>query len=279
MIKEKPMKLKEKYAMEDLIELMSILRSEQGCPWDREQTHESIKHNVVEEAYEVVDAITSEGPDRLADELGDLLMQVVFHSQMAREKGEFSFEDVLYHICTKLISRHTHLFGNDQGKAGSAAEVLHLWEENKKKEKNQRSQTQAMKEVSRAFPALVRAQKIQKKASQSGFDWEDPKDVIQKIEEEILEIQQAFEIADPKERKCKVEEEIGDLLFSVVNTARFAQVDSETALDQANRKFIRRFGKLENEYIAKGLAMKEASLEELDKVWNRIKAEESGGTR
>jgi len=272
------MKKKEKYTIEDLLELMAFLRSDKGCPWDKEQTHDSIKHNIVEEAYEVVDTISDNDPVAMADELGDLLLQIVFHSQMAKEKDEFDFDDVLKNICDKLISRHTHLFGNEAGqietKYSTSEKVIDLWETNKKKEKNQKTQTQAMKEISRAYPSLIKAYKIQKKAGQAGFDWEDPGDVLDKVYEEIEELRQVT-LENKSEIELKVvEEELGDLLFSVVNFSRFIKVDPEVALDRANKKFIRRFEKVEEEFTRQGRSMLEIPLEELDEVWDEVKKQE-----
>jgi len=272
------MKKKDKYTIQDLLELMALLRGENGCPWDKEQTHESIKHNIVEEAYEVVDTISDNDAVAMADELGDLLLQIVFHSQMAKEKGEFDFNDVLKNICDKLISRHTHLFGEEAGqkdtKYSTPENVIDLWELNKKKEKNQKSQTQAMKEISRAYPALIKAYKIQKKAAQAGFDWDDPKDVLDKVYEEIDELKQVT-LDNKSEMDFKVvEEELGDLLFSVVNYSRFMKVDPEVALDRANKKFIGRFEKVEIEFAKQGRNMLETPLEELDEVWDKVKLQE-----
>lgn len=265
---------KENYKIDDLLELMKFLRSENGCPWDREQTHDSIKHNVIEEAYEVVDAISSKDPGMLSDELGDLLLQVVFHSQMAKETDEFDFDDVVRSICEKLISRHTHLFSENEDAAESPEDVVSLWEKNKKKEKNQGSQAQSMKEIARALPALMRAYKIQKKASQSGFDWDNIDDVTLKIHEELDEIKGAMRTSDPQERIAKVEMELGDLLFSVVNYARFLGVDPEIALDKSSNKFIRRFERVEQEFTNRNIDMKSSPLSELDEVWDRIKTED-----
>ena len=262
---------KDHYSMDDLLSLMRFLRSENGCPWDKEQTHQSIKKNVIEEAYDVVDAIDSDQPERLADELGDLLLQAVFHCQMAAEDKVFDFSDIVDHLCKKLISRHTHLFGEVRDEADSSEKVLALWEKNKKSEKRQHRQTQAMKEIPRALPALQRAYKIQKKAKQVGFDWEERKDVLLKIEEEIQEVEDAFQII---ENKTEVEMEIGDLLFAVVNYARFLDVEPEIALDKANQKFIRRFESVEEKVLSSGKKMEHATLEELDQVWNEVKRSE-----
>lgn len=272
------MQKKDSYTIEDLLELMDFLRSENGCPWDREQTHESIKHNLVEEAYEVVDTISDNNPTAMADELGDLLLQIVFHSRMAKENGDFDFDDVLKNICDKLISRHTHLFGEEakqtKGGYGTPEKVIDLWEKNKRGEKNQKTHTQSMKEISRAYPSLVKAFKIQKKAKQAGFDWNNPEDAFKKIYEEADELKKATLYSRDDFDKAHAEEELGDLLFSVVNYSRFIGIDPETALDKANNKFIRRFEKVEDKFLNEGKNMADLPLEELDKVWNHVKHEE-----
>ena len=272
------MKKKEKYTIEDLLDLMAFLRSENGCPWDREQTHESIKHNIVEEAYEVVDTIEDNNPVALADELGDMLLQIVFHSQMAKEAGDFVFDDVLKNICDKLISRHSHLFGKEaadkESRYNTPENVIDLWEKNKRGEKNQKTQTQAMKEISRAFPSLIKAYKIQKKAGQAGFDWDNPEDVLDKIYEETDELKAATLSRVEKTDFKKAQEELGDLLFSVVNYSRFIGVDPEVALDLANKKFINRFEKVEEEFRAMGRNMSQTPIKELDEVWDKVKKQE-----
>lgn len=271
---------KDTYTMEDLLEIMRFLRSENGCPWDREQTHQSIKSNVVEEAFEVVDAIDSSEPGRISDELGDLLLQVVFHSQMASEADEFDFSDVLRAICDKLISRHTHLFGENTDKADSAESVLALWDRNKLKEKKQTSHTHAMKAIPRGFPALLRAYKIQKKAARAGFDWKETDDVAAKVEEEFAEVREAVAIRNSGNdfsramNQDELEGEIGDLFFALVNYSRFLDIEPEIALDKANTKFIRRFEEVENRTAGSGLDMKAMSLPELDVIWEDIKTSE-----
>lgn len=260
--------IKDKYTVDDLLRIMRFLRSPEGCPWDREQTHMSIRGNVVEEAYEVVDAIESSSSERVSDELGDLLLQIVFHSQMAKEAGEYDFEDVVGNICRKLVSRHTHIFGEDSEKGKSSEAVLDLWDSNKKKEKKHTSQTQAMLDVPRSFPSLLRAYKIQRKAAKAGFDWKETDDVAAKVEEEFREIREAV-------NRDEVIDEFGDLLFSVVNYARFLEIDPELALDRANNKFIRRFGKVESLADENGLNMKDMSIDELDKLWEKVKADET----
>lgn len=271
---------KDCYSMDDLLALMKFLRSEKGCPWDKEQTHQSIKKNVIEEAYEVVDAIDDGQPERLADELGDLLLQVIFHCQIASEKKAFDFAEVADHLSKKLISRHTHLFGEVLDEADSPEKVLALWEINKKNEKQQQKQTQAMNEIPRVLPSLQRAFKIQKKANHAGFDWADRKDVLAKIKEETDEVEAAAQVleqcekSDLQEYKKEVEMEIGDLLFAVVNYARFLDVDPEIALDKANRKFIDRFEFVEEKVLSTGKRMEQMSLIELDRIWDEAKLSE-----
>ncbi|MHB1484528.1 MAG: nucleoside triphosphate pyrophosphohydrolase [Saccharofermentanales bacterium] len=265
---------KDVYRIEDLLALMEYLRGENGCPWDKEQTHKSIRNNVIEEAYEVVDAIDDGDPDRLADELGDLLLQVIFHSQISRESGEFDFSEVADHLSRKLISRHTHIFGENPEQADSAEMVLEIWNKNKKKEKKITDHSHELKDIPRNIPALMRAFKIQKKARKAGLDIENTDDVLAKIAEEIEEIREAAENPDDETRKMKTEHEIGDLLFAVVNYARFLGVDPEIALDKSNQKFIRRFEEVEKKVSAGGRKMEQLPISELDMFWDEVKAEE-----
>lgn len=273
--------IKERYTIEELRALMAFLRSPEGCPWDREQTHDSIKKNLLEEAYEAIDAIDSEDPAKICDELGDVLMQVVFHAQMATEQGSFDFDDVLSGICRKLISRHTHIFAGDS--SGTASEVLGLWEKNKKKEKGLKSQSQVLKDVPRSLPALQRSYKVQQKAAGVGFDWEDKHGPLEKIHEELAEIAQAeLEAAAAVEAGEMTAEqagrivagEVGDFLFAAVNYARHLKVQPEMALSSSTEKFIRRFTAVEEMALQEGLDLNYMSLAELDKLWDRVKAEQ-----
>jgi tetrapyrrole methylase family protein/MazG family protein len=273
--------IKDKYSMEELRELMAFLRSPQGCPWDREQSHDSIKKNLLEEAYEAIDAIDSEQPERICDELGDVLMQVVFHAQMAAEEQKFDFDDVISGICRKLISRHTHIFGDDN--SGSASEVLDLWEKNKKKEKGLSSQSQVLKDVPRSLPALQRSYKVQQKAAKSGFDWADKYGPLGKIHEELDEIARAEVETETAVRNGQMSKEqagrivageVGDFLFAAVNYARHLQVQPEMALSGSTEKFIRRFASVEDLARVEGLNMEEMSLAELDALWDRVKLAE-----
>ena len=262
--------LKETYTMDELLELMDFLRSDRGCPWDRIQTHESIQGNMLEEAYEAVDAIQSGNPDQLREELGDVLMQVVFHSSMAEEAGRFTFEEVVSGICRKLISRHSHLFGEDQ--ATTPAKVLETWEKNKKIEKGFKSTSEAMRQVPRAMPALTRAFKLQKQAAHVGFDWPDVRGANEKILEEYQELLQEIEKAE----QARIHQEAGDLLFAVVNSLRLLGVDPEAALTACSERFVRRFSAMEAMAEERGTGLKDMSLQAMDDLWNEAKRNERG---
>ena len=264
--------LKDNYTIDELLEIMSFLRSEQGCPWDREQTHQSLRENMIEEAYETVDAIDSGSPERLCDELGDVLMQVVFHAQMASEQNRFNFSDVVAAICRKLITRHTHLFGSDQ--ASTAEAVIDNWEKNKKREKGHTNQTQVLQDVPKTLPALQRSYKIQQKAAHVGFDWSDVSGPKHKILEELKEIEAAIQQTD-KRPNDSLESEVGDLLFSVVNYARHLRIQPELALNRSTEKFISRFAAMEKMTSAKG-GLENMTLDQMDALWNAVKQEESG---
>ncbi|MCH5186645.1 MAG: nucleoside triphosphate pyrophosphohydrolase [Oscillospiraceae bacterium] len=254
-----------KYTVDDLIETVEILRGENGCPWDRVQTHESIKKSFIEEVYEAIDALDAGNDAMFANELGDVLMQIVFHSQLAKERGAFDFYTCVNEICTKLISRHSHVFGDD--KAANAAESLGVWEKNKLKEKGLKSYTEALEDIPHSLPALMRAEKVQKKASDAGFDWTDIDGAERKLTEEISEFKEAL----AGNNKADAEEEFGDLLFAAVNVGRFAGINSELALYNAVNKFIKRFALVESEITASEKKMNETSLEEMDEIWNKIK--------
>ncbi|MCX7714842.1 MAG: nucleoside triphosphate pyrophosphohydrolase [Clostridia bacterium] len=255
-----------KYTIDDLLDIVSTLRGENGCPWDKAQTHESIKKSMIEEAYEAIDALDS-GDDRLfSNELGDVLLQVVFHSQIAKERGAFDFDDCLREVCTKLISRHSHVFGDD--KAGSAEESLKVWEKNKNEEKGLSTYTETLDDVPHSLPALMRAEKVQKKAAAAGFDWNDISGAFEKIKEEADELAQATAEND----EVHIEEELGDLLFSVVNVSRFLKVEPEIALMKAINKFINRFSSMEHMARSQGKDMKNLSLRDLDDLWEKAKA-------
>ena len=256
---------KEKYTVEDLRAIMTILRRPDGCPWDREQTHESIRRDLIEETYEVIEAINKGSAEMLAEELGDLLMQVVFHAEIEREKGVFDFDDVADGICKKLILRHPHVFG--EVTVSGTDEVLKNWDAIKMATKRQKTATEAIESIPRELPALMRAEKVQKKAAKVGFDWPDVSGAFQKICEETAEVKTALADKDPA--ACK--EELGDLLFAVVNVCRFAGVDAEEALTAATDKFSSRFSHVEKRAGESGRKMEDYTLEELDRFWEEAK--------
>lgn len=259
-------KQKNSYDMQDLIDIMRILREPGGCPWDAEQTHESIKKNLIEETYEVIEAINKNDKELLCEELGDLLMQVVFHAQMEKEVGAFEFNDVTDGVCKKLIERHPHVFG--QVSISGVDDVLTNWDAIKRKTKGQKTTTQSMNSVPRELPALMRATKLQKKAADVGFDWSDASGALDKLEEEIAELRQAISNED----SVNMAEELGDVLFSAVNVSRFIKTDAEEALTAASDKFLARFTKVEALAQERNIYMKSSSLEELDLLWDEAKA-------
>lgn len=250
----------ERYGMDDLVRIMEILRAPDGCPWDRVQTHQSIRRNMLEEAYEVAEAIDEMNYDHMKEELGDVLLQVVFHSSMANSAGAFNLDDVVDGVCQKLVFRHPHLFGDVQ--ADDPTGALNAWEAAKQVEKGQKSATDTLDAVARSLPALMRAEKIQSKAAKAGFDWKDIGPALDKLSEEVEELKKA--IAD----NSNVEEELGDVLFAAVKVGRFAGKDSELALHATCEKFIRRFEKVEN---AAGRPMNEMELAELVDLWEQAK--------
>jgi ATP diphosphatase len=255
-----------------LIEIMAALRTPgSGCPWDLEQNFQTIAPYTLEEAYEVADAIDRGDLDHLKDELGDLLLQVVFHARMAEEQGIFEFGDVVQAITTKLIRRHPHVFADAEGKTADA--VKGLWETIKAQEKADRGEpapTGTLAGVPVALPALTRALKLQNKAGQVGFDWNDPRAVLAKIREEADEIEAALDEMD----KAHAATEVGDLLFAVVNLGRHLDADPEGVLRQTNLKFERRFASIERALAARGKSPKDATLAEMDALWDEAKKEE-----
>lgn len=253
------------YKIEDLLDIMEQLRGENGCPWDKVQTHQSIKKSMIEECYEAIDALDSGNDDAFANELGDVLLQVVFHAQLAKERGAFDFDRVVNEICNKLISRHTHVFGAD--KAGDAEEALSNWEKKKKKEKGLETYTDMLKDVPHYLPSLMRSEKIQKKAGSVGFDWDSIEPVYEKLFEETDELKEAAAEGNTE----KIEEEYGDLLFAAVNLGRFLKVTPEIALAKASDKFIARFEKMEREAAEQKLDLSELSLAQMDAIWEKIK--------
>lgn len=260
--------------IQKLVDLVARLRSESGCPWDREQTRESLKPMLIEEAYEVLDALDSASPAELREELGDLLFQVVFHAQIAREKGEFHFTDIIDRLHEKMVRRHPHVFGDADLK--TSQDVLRNWEDIKAAEKGTQSTAEPASDKSlldgipSQLPALHAAYQMTAKASRVGFDWPHLEQVLVKLQEEIVELREALAQGDTEH----ITGEVGDLLFVAVNIARFLGIDPETALRRSNRKFERRFRFVESAIKASGREMKETTLEEMDSLWNRAKASE-----
>ncbi len=257
---------REKYTVNDLVDIMDILRSENGCPWDKEQTHCTIRKNFIEEVYEVCEAIDNNDTSLLKEELGDVLLQVVFHCRMEKELGNFNFDDVADGVCKKLIVRHPHIF-TDQGNVNTADEVLNNWENIKNSQKGMTSRTQSMENVPRVLPALMRAQKVQSRAAKSGFDYPDIRYALSDLTSELSELMRA--IADGDEVACQ--EELGDLIFSCVNLSRFLSLDSEEALTASTDKFINRFSQVEKLAKTKGVDMTLADISELDELWKEAK--------
>ena len=255
--------LKDKYNVQDLVDIVKVLRAPGGCQWDAQQTHESIRRNFLEEAYEVAEAIDQQSTEHLQEELGDVLLQVVFHTSIEEEEGRFNLDDVANGVCQKLIFRHPHVFGDVT--VSFTGEILANWEELKRKEKGQATNTDALDAVARSLPALWRAEKVQKKAAKVGFDWDSVDGAVDKLSEELGEVKQAIAgHGDPAE-------ELGDLLFAAVNVARFLKVDPEDALQAACDKFAARFRRVEEAVTAQGKQMEDMSLKELDDIWNAIK--------
>lgn len=253
-------------AVKRLADILRVLRAPGGCPWDREQTHESLKKPMIEEAYEVIEAIENKDDANLCEELGDVLLQVLFHANLAEQDGRFSLRDVANEECEKMIRRHPHVFGDVSNDIDTRT-VLSNWEDIKKEEKGSQSQTESMKAVPRALPALYRAAKLQAKAAKIGFDWDDVSGAFDKITEESGEVREAM----ASENKSELADEVGDLLFAAVNVARMLEVDPEDALNRSSAKFIQRFSYVE-ENMQSGM-----SLEELDELWNRAKLLEKRG--
>ena len=264
-IKKKKQELcsKTEYGFEDLCTVMEVLRSEEGCPWDREQNHESIRDNFIEETYEVIEAIDTDDPVLLREELGDVMLQIVFHARMEEENGGFNVNDVCNDVCKKLIHRHPHVFGDVT--VGSSREVLDVWNEIKNEEKQRNTMTAKLRAIPPMLPALMRAEKVGKKAK--CFDFTDSESVRAKLDEELREVDEAVVEGSFE----AIEEEIGDLLLTVTSLCRKLHVSPEAALKKATDKFIDRFETLENETIARGIDMENSTMEVLDSVWDEIK--------
>ncbi len=257
-------KFKDKYDINDLLEITAILRGPEGCPWDREQTTQSLKKYVLEEAYEVIDACDI-GGEKLADELGDLLLQVTMLSQVGSEEGRFSFDDVCDMISKKMIHRHPHVFGDVQ--AETSEKVLDNWEKIKRGEREISTVTGSMKDITKGLPALLRSYKIQQKAAKVGFDWDEVSSCLEKVHEEADEVKKAIAEGNSEE----ISKEIGDLLFAVVNVARFQSVNPELAAAKSNEKFIRRFEYVEKAANEMGKKLEDMTLKEMDNLWDRAK--------
>ena len=254
-----------------LLSIMATLRSDHGCPWDREQSLETLKPYLLEESYEVLDAIDSGDRDQLAEELGDVLLQIVFQSQICSEAGEFTFDDVATHIADKLERRHPHVFGDLN--VADSDEVLRNWDAIKRKEKGDKPRS-AVSGIPRHMPALHKAHEVQKRAARAGFDWDEVAGALAKVEEELLEVREAIAAQDSE----AIRGEIGDLLFSVVNVSRFQKVMAEEALNHTVARFSNRFKQVEERVHQQGHEMNQLSLAELDVIWEDVKKNEDAGS-
>ena len=257
---------KEQYHFEDLLQVMRILRSDEGCMWDRQQDHHSIRRDFIEETYEVCEAIDNEDVELLKEELGDVLFQVVFHTTIEEEQGHFDINDVIDGICKKMIYRHPHVFKDV--KVHSTQDILNNWDDLKKTEKHQRSVTDTMDSVARTLPALIRAEKVMKKAEKVGFEWASVDDALDKVQEELDEVRRA------EQGDGDFPEEIGDLLFAAVKVAKFAKPDPEEALNHTTEKFIHRFSHVEAGAAAQGKQVGDLTLNEMLALWEESKKDE-----
>lgn len=256
---------KKEYGFDDLVAVIKILRAPGGCPWDAEQTHKSIRRDLLEETYELIEGIDKDDAGMLREELGDVLLQVVFHADIAEDEGRFGISEVCSDICKKLIVRHPHVFGDVT--VNGTEGVLANWDSIKRETKHQKSDTEVLRSISPAMPALMRADKLGKKARKMGFDFDDSEEAMQKVFEEAKEASEAYASGD----KAASEEEFGDLLLAVVNAARLAGVDAEKALYNANEKFLSRFERVESLCNAEGKTLSEASREEKEAFWQKSK--------
>lgn len=250
---------------EKLVGIMATLRGPDGCPWDKEQTHESLKENLIEESYEVIDAIDADDIPHLCEELGDLLMQIIFHARMAEENEKFDISDVVKGISEKLLRRHPHVFG--EAEITSSEEVLHQWAQIKAREKGCENRTSILDGVPNTLPALMRAMEISKRAAKAGFEWPNLDAVVEKLEEEVGELKDELATGNTE----RIGEEIGDLLFTIVNVARWTKVDPEDALRAMTKRFSERFKQIEEVARAGGKPIEEMTIEEMDAVWDRAK--------
>ncbi len=257
--------------MKKLLDLMAKLRSAKGCPWDREQTVESLQQYIIEECYEVIDAVDSGVASKHMDELGDLLLQVVFQAQIRKEQGLFGFDDVVKNLSAKLVRRHPHVFGSES--AHTPAQVLKRWEEIKSVERKGKTNANpsAVDGIPRRLPALLKAQRVQSRVARVGFDWKEVKGVVEKIEEELGEVKQAMASRNEK----RIKSEIGDLIFAVVNLSRFQRISAEVALESAVNRFVGRFKALEARVRSEGRKVSDCTIEELEAHWQAVKKSSS----
>ena len=252
-------------SLSKLIKITDTLMGEDGCPWDKVQTRESLKPYLVEETYEVLDALDANDPEKIKDELGDLLYQILFHSKISSLKGEFNFRDVIDNLSEKMVRRHPHVF--KEGELNTPDQVVKQWEEIKRNEKNQANQKSILDNIPKNLPSLLRAQKLQKKAAKEGFDWDQISDVFDKLDEEIGEFKEAV----LKKKSADIQNEIGDIIFVITNIAKCYKIDAEEALRSTNNKFIKRFQYIEQKIKAKGKTLKDSPLEEMERFWQEAK--------
>jgi len=248
---------------EKLVKIMARLRAKNGCPWDRAQTHSSLKKHLIEEAYEVAEAIDSKDPERLKDELGDFLFQVIFHAQIAKERGTFDIDDVLKTSVEKMLNRHPHVFGRHRAK--DPEDAYRHWQSRKEQEKAYKGRRSLLDGVPKALPALIKAQKISRRAAHQGFDWPDVNGVVDKVHEELEEVKAELK----NNNKRRLAEEIGDLLFVIVILSRFGNVDAEEALNNATKKFARRFRNIEQALKKRNKKINECGFDELYRLWRK----------
>ena len=254
----------EEEAFRRIVELVRVLRK--NCPWDMEQTHKSLRRGLIEESFEVVEAINNENDDNLKEELGDVLLQIVFHADISRDENRFDIIDVVNGLCEKMIRRHPHVFSEFEAK--TVDKVLEKWENVKSKEHGNITHTERLRDVPKSLPALIRGEKVQKRAADVGFDWDNIEPAIEKVREELEE----FCSAKAEANYTGMQEELGDLLFSVINVSRFAKIDPEEALNLSTEKFIQRFGMIEEVATASGRQLENMTLEEMDAIWDEIKS-------
>ena len=248
-----------------LVDLMARLRGPAGCPWDREQTPESLKPFLVEECYEVIEALDEGSPDKIKEELGDLLFQIIFHARIAEEQGAFTIQDVISAIVDKMTRRHPHVFGEE--KVSTSGEVLANWEEIKKQEKTHQERTSILDGVPQGMPALLRAHGIQKRAARVGFDWAHLNEALPKLDEELAEFKESLKTKDA----AAIEEELGDIFFMLVNISRFLEINPEDALRKTISKFIHRFRYIEENAAESGRSLNEMTLDEMEELWQEAK--------